>query len=116
MPGWKERMPRADFPFQLPPFDFGPPRPLGLRTGVRPEWLSGYHELERSERFATLEATDLHQDYVIAWYRLLDFYYCALHVPRVYGKREPWVTVWKILRLGLSAAKLALDAALTGYY
>src|SRR5215208_4066864 len=109
-------MPRSDTPFDPPTFDFGPPRTMGLRPGVRPGWLFGYYELERSEQFATLQANDLHQDYAIAWYRLLDAYYRALYVPHVHGKGEPWGTVWKILRLGLTAAKGALDATLAGYY
>src|SRR5215208_3419195 len=109
-------MPRSDTPFDPPTFDFGPPRTMGLRPGVRPGWLFGYYELERSEQFATLQANDLHQDYAIAWYRLLDAYYRALYVPHVHGKGEPWGTIWKILRLGLTAAKGALDATLAGYY
>ena len=76
----------------------------------------GYYELERSERFATFEARGRHPDYVDAWYRLLDGYYRWLDVPRVHGQVEPWVTIWKILRLGISAAKGALDATLAGYY
>jgi len=84
--------------------------------GVRGDSLFGYYELERSERFATFEVRERHPEYVDAWYRLLDGYYRSLDVPRVHGQEEPWVTVWKILRLGLNAAKGALDATLAWYY
>lgn len=109
-------MPRTNNPFDPETFDFGPPRPLSPWRGVPNDALFGYYELERSEQFATAQATDLHQDFVIAWYQLLDGYYRTLDVPRVHDKEEPWVTVWKILRLGLNAAKGALDATLAGYY
>jgi hypothetical protein len=78
--------------------------------------LFGYYELERSERFATEQARRFQLEYVSVWYRLLDGYYRSLDVPRVHGQHEPWVTSWKILRLGISAAKGALDATLAGYY
>lgn len=76
----------------------------------------GYYELERSERFATEQAIELHRVYVATWYRLLNAYYRALDVPRVTSEDEVWMTTWKILRLGLVAAKGALDATLAGYY
>jgi hypothetical protein len=86
------------------------------QSDVPKDALFGYYELERSERFATEQAADLHREFVVSWYQLLDGYYRALDVPRVHDKEEPWVTVWKILRLGLNAAKGALDATLAGYY
>ena len=109
-------MARSVQPFAPDTFDFGPPRQLGPVAGVRPESFFGYYELERSERFATEQARGFHAEYVGAWYRLLDGYYRSLDVPRVHGQHEPWVTIWKILRLGISAAKGALDATLAGYY
>lgn len=109
-------MPRTNKPFNPENFDFGPPRQLHPERRIPKDALFGYFELERSERFATEQATDLHQGFVVAWYQLLDSYYRALDVPRVHGKEEPWVTTWKILRLGLTAAKGALDATLAGYY
>jgi hypothetical protein len=72
--------------------------------------------LERSERFATERARRFHLEYVGAWYRLLDGYYGSLDVPRVHGQHDPWVTIWKILRLGISSAKGASNAPLAGYY
>ncbi len=109
-------MPRSAKKFDQNTFDFGPPRQLGPLAGVRGDSLFGYYELERSERFATFEASERHPEFVDVWYRLLDGYYRSLDVPRVHGQDEPWVTIWKILRLGLSAAKGALDATLAGYY
>jgi hypothetical protein len=109
-------MPRSAQRFDPDSFDFGPPRQLGPLAGVRGDSLFGFYELERSERFATFEARERYPDYVDAWYRLLDGYYRSLNVPRVHGQVEPWVTIWKILRLGISAAKGALDATLAGYY
>jgi hypothetical protein len=50
------------------------------------------------------------------WYRLLGYYYRALKVPSVSSEDMIWLTKWKILRLGLTAAKEAIDATLAGYY
>jgi hypothetical protein len=55
-------MPRSDQPFNPDTFDFGPTRQLGPVAGVRPESLFGYYELERSERFATEHAKELHPE------------------------------------------------------
>ncbi|HKG27568.1 MAG TPA: hypothetical protein VKB01_00415 [Thermomicrobiales bacterium] len=109
-------MPRTDAPFDPATFDFGPLRPFRPQAGVSPESLYGYYELERSEQFATEQATALHRDFVISWYRLLNGYYRALDVPSVMLEDDVWVTTWRILRLGLTAAKGALDATLAGYY
>ena len=105
-------MPRTDVPFDPETSNFGPPRPLSLRFGVSRESLFGYYEPERSERFAADQATTFHQDYIVVWYQLLNEYYRALVVPRITSEDEVWVIEWKILRLGLVAAKGALDAAL----
>ena len=109
-------MPRSGQPFDPDTFDIGPPRQVGPPAGARGDSLFGYYELERRERFATFEARGRHTEHVEAWYRLLDGYYRSLDVPRVHGQDEQWVTFWKILRLGITAAKGALDATLAGYY
>jgi hypothetical protein len=109
-------MPRSDQPFDPDTFDFGPPRQLGPLAGVQGDSLFGYYQLERSERFATEQARWLRPAYVDAWYRLLDGYYRSLDVGHVVGEDLQWATVWKILRLGICAAKGALDATLAGYY
>jgi hypothetical protein len=59
-------MPRTDAPFDPATFDFGPLRPFRPQAGVSPESLYGYYELERSEQFATEQATALHRDFVIS--------------------------------------------------
>jgi len=97
-------------------FDFGPPRPLGPEVGDPDDFLKGYYNLERSERFATEEAITRHRPSVVSWYRVLDHYHRALDVPGISSDDILWLTIWKILRLGISASKGALDATLAGYY
>ena len=109
-------MPRTSTPFEPETFEFGPPTHMTPESASIGDFLFGYYELERSERFATRQAMHLHRTFVVAWYQLLDGYYRTLDVPTVTGKSDDWVTAWKILRLGLTAAKGALDATLAGHY
>jgi len=99
-------------------FDFGPERPMRPIPGQDPDadLLFGYYELEQSERHLTAYATGFHRRQVEIWYRTLTYYYRALDVGRVKSDDLVWFTTWKILRLGISAAKGALDATLAGYY
>jgi hypothetical protein len=39
-------MPRNNKGFHPETFDFGPPRAMGMRPGVNPDWLFGYYEFE----------------------------------------------------------------------
>lgn len=105
-----------EFPFDPDAFDFGPTRPLSPQPGDDADWMRGYYHLEKNERFATQQAADLHRADVVSWYRLLDAYWRALDVPRITSSDQLWVTEWKIMRLGIVAAKGALDATLAGYY
>lgn len=97
-------------------FDFGPQRTLRPLPDESPEWFFGNYMLEQAERYATEQAISLHREYLLIWYRMLDAYYRALDIGRVQTDDELWITIWKILRLGICAAKGALDATLAGYY
>src|SRR5215207_1762292 len=107
--------------FNASHFDFGPEQQLVPQGEESLSWFSGYYLLELNERYASAHAASLHRSYIITWYRLLDAYYRALDIPgvtigSVTALDVLWLTGWKILRLGLCAAKGALDAALAGYY
>jgi hypothetical protein len=103
-------------PFSAESFDFGPPRPLRPGAGESDQFLRGYYELERCERFATDQAISLHRPSVVMWYRILNHYHSALDVPSVSSDDILWLTCWKILRLGINSSKSALDATLARYY
>src|SRR5688572_2150344 len=99
-------------------FNFGPGRHLQPFAGQvpDPDVLLGYYELEQSERHLTNYAFVRHREQIERWYRLLTCYYRALDIGHVKSDDLVWFTIWKILRLGISAAKGALDATLAGYY
>lgn len=91
-----------------------------LRPTGPPELLAGYLALEGIEERVMARSLDRHTPSVYLWYRLLTLYNQGIRGDHEFGGADDELPAWSLrlglFTVGLGTSKLALDAALGGYY